>query len=362
MRLGLVEFETEAGKPLAGAPVERLPILLRGLFVEGLGVGLAELDEEVAAGVREVDEIAVALLGLLPRGGVVGAERGLGVVDETAVLGCEEVELPLYEVGEPAAHRPRLVAPVGLLVRTWNLFHGQTVPERRRLELERMVRLVTQDRPALVGLQEVPVWALERLEEWSGMRAVWAVAMPALGGPFARRLTELDPRRVRSALVGQANALLLGEELAPAGGQRVVRLNPGSLRRSRRVPLAQRLDWVRNRRVCQVVPVRAGATSLRAVNLHASKHAELARVELERLAVLLSERKTIVLGDFNSPGTGLSGFSDPIAGIDQILARGVEFEKPPEPWPAHRRRHGTALLSDHAPVEATLALVGSRTS
>jgi endonuclease/exonuclease/phosphatase family metal-dependent hydrolase len=251
---------------------------------------------------------------------------------------------------------------VGLLVRTWNLFHGRTVPESRRLELERMVRLATEDRPALVGLQEVPIWALGRLEEWSGMRAVWAVAMPALGGPLARRSTELDPRLFRSALVGQANALLFGEELTPTGGQRIIRLNPGSLRRSRRMPLAQRLDWARNRRLCQVVSVRSEGESLAGVNLHASKHATLAWIELERLGGLLPPGKVIVLGDFNAPGTGLPGFSAPIAGIDQILVRGLQFEEAPEAWPAERRRHGTALLSDHAPVDAIVALVGSPTS
>jgi hypothetical protein len=224
-----------------------------------------------------------------------------------------------------------------------------------------MVRLATQDRPALVGLQEVPVWALERLEEWSGMRAVWAVAMRALGGPLARRLTELDPRRFRSALVGQGNALLLGEEVVSVGPQQVIRLNPPSLRRSRPLPVSQRFEWARNRRVCQVVPARVGATSLVAVNLHASKQASLARIELERLGGLLPEGNAIVLGDFNARETGLPGFSPPIAGIDQILVRGLRLDARPEAWPESRRRHGEVLLSDHAPVEATLSL-GSRPS
>ena len=35
-----------------------------------------------------------------------------------------------------------------------------------------MVELVTEDRPDIVCLQEVPVWALKRLAGWSGMQAI----------------------------------------------------------------------------------------------------------------------------------------------------------------------------------------------
>lgn len=244
-------------------------------------------------------------------------------------------------------------------MRTWNLFHGRTVPEGRGLELERMVRLVTEDGPALVGLQEVPVWALGRLEEWSGMRAFWAVAMPALGGPFARRLTELHPRRLRSALVGQANALLLGAGLEPGGAQSVIRLNPVDLRRSRRLGVRERLEWAWNRRVCQLLPARTGGEDLLAVNLHASKPQHLAQVELARLAELLPDGPAVVLGDFNTRETGLPEFSPPIAGVNQILIRGLEVESEPRAWPEERRRAGSVLLSDHAPVEAALTVVPS---
>jgi endonuclease/exonuclease/phosphatase family metal-dependent hydrolase len=245
---------------------------------------------------------------------------------------------------------------VSLLVRTWNVFHGRTVPEGARLELERMVRLVTEDGPALVALQEVPVWALERLPGWSGMRVVGAIAMPAFGGPLARRLTALDPRRLRSALVGQANVLLFGPGIEPAGGGRVVRLNPAGLRRGHAGPLRERLEWARNRRVAHVVEARAGVTPLTVVNLHASREPRLARLELERLGGLLPGGPAIVLGDLNARGTGLPGFSPPLAGIDQILVRGLELLSGPEAWPRGRRRVGAVLLSDHAPVEARVAV------
>ena len=66
-----------------------------------------------------------------------------------------------------------------LLVRTWNLFHGNAVPPERRAFLEQMVRLASADRPELLCLQEVPVWALGRLAAWSGMTAVGVVAARA---------------------------------------------------------------------------------------------------------------------------------------------------------------------------------------
>ena len=80
-----------------------------------------------------------------------------------------------------------------MLVRTWNVFHGNAVPPRRRGFLREMVELVAADRPDLVFLQEVPVWALKHLERWSGMQAVGAVAaQPRLwSAELGRWITEL---------------------------------------------------------------------------------------------------------------------------------------------------------------------------
>ena len=47
------------------------------------------------------------------------------------------------------------------------------------------------------------------------------------------------------------------------------------------------------------------------------------------------------------------GFSEPIPGLDQVLVRGAEASRP-ERWPEERRRLGSRLLSDHAPVETTV--------
>jgi hypothetical protein len=186
------------------------------------------------------------------------------------------------------------------------------------------------------------------------MRAVAVVTMPSLAGPLSRWITSLDPRRVRSGLTGQANALLLGDGLAPAGPPHAIRLNPRSLRRSHPVQGRTGREWRHHRRFCQLVPVTADGVPLRVANLHATTADSLARLELDRLVRLIPEGPAVVCGDFNVAETGLGGFSDPIAGIDQILVRGLELEEPPRRWPAERRRHGRGLLSDHAPVEAVV--------
>src|SRR5438309_10676692 len=69
-----------------------------------------------------------------------------------------------------------------LLVRTWNLFHGNTLPPGRRAFLEEMVRLASTDRPDVLCLQELPLWAHGKLAGWSAMTAVADVAQrPMLG-------------------------------------------------------------------------------------------------------------------------------------------------------------------------------------
>lgn len=218
-----------------------------------------------------------------------------------------------------------------------------------RLHLERMVRLATADAPDVVALQEVPMWAVRRLEAWSGMAGAWAMTMPALLGPLARRATDANPVRLRSSLTGQANALLVNPHLPVRRHRRVV-LNPG----------LSRTDWLvrgGQRRVCHAVEVETRAGSLVLANLHASNDPDrkLVAEEIERAARFLAGAERCVLcGDFNVERHAVPGFSDPIEGIDQILVRGLGLARPPEAWPEKRRRADGALLSDHAPVDAVV--------
>jgi endonuclease/exonuclease/phosphatase family metal-dependent hydrolase len=265
-----------------------------------------------------------------------------------------------------------------LLVRTWNLFHGNTKPPGRKAFLEEMVRLATADSPAVVCLQEVPVWALRHLASWSGMTAVGAVAKrPSLGplpstAEIGRVLTELNHGLLRSALTGQANAVLIGAELSVVEHRRVV-LNPFRFRRAQAQRLglgrAARLAWAVERRVCQALRIRGADQTLVVGNLHAtgySRDRRLADAELLRAAVfvdgLASPQEPVVLGgDFNlslrtsrtlaelmTSEWGFSGATP--RGIDHVLVRGLRAGEA-RVWPAEWREYDGRLLSDHAPVE-----------
>jgi endonuclease/exonuclease/phosphatase family metal-dependent hydrolase len=268
-----------------------------------------------------------------------------------------------------------------LLVRTWNLFHGNTQPPGRKAFLDEMVRLASADRPAVLCLQEVPVWALGQLDDWSGMPTVGTVAQRPHLGPFpstaevGRVLTELHPGLLRSAFTGQANAILLGSELQVRDHRHVV-LNPFRFRRAQARQLelstAERVAWSKERRVCQAVRVQYGDKTLLVGNLHAtgSRDKRVPDAELLRAAVFVDGmaipgEPVLLCGDFNvslqnsrtlaeliTPEWGFSGPTP--TGIDHILVRGLNGS-PPVRWPVERRLHEGRLLSDHAPVERDVA-------
>jgi endonuclease/exonuclease/phosphatase family metal-dependent hydrolase len=255
---------------------------------------------------------------------------------------------------------------LALLVRTWNVFHGNAVPPERRAFLKEMVELATADHPDALCLQEVPIWALSRLEGWSGMQAFGVVASrPKLGSAqLGKWITELDNGLFRSAFTGQANAILLARTLRPVGEDSIV-LNPRSFRRAEAKQLGldfrARLARARERRVCQAVRAEVDGRFVSIANLHASGDDRCADVELQR-AVGFAEAfaqpgdSLVLAGDFNiAPGVsrtmrGLEGYSQPIPGIDQVLVAGA-LALGTEKWPPERRTIDGRLLSDHAPVE-----------
>ena len=266
--------------------------------------------------------------------------------------------------------------PLPLLVRTWNVFHGNAVPPERRDFLEDMVRLACSDGPAALCLQELPVWSLPKLEEWSGMRAFGAVAArPLLGSArLGGAITELHHGFFRSAVSGQANAILLGPELRAVSGDSIV-LNPRSFRRVNAQALGldrrARLAWAKERRVCHAVRTEAGGRFITVANTHCSsvpdrrcQDAELLRAAVFADAFAEPDDMLVLAGDLNTvigESTTLErlaspewGFSEPVPGLDQILVRGAEATRP-QPWPEERRRLRGRLLSDHAPLETTIA-------
>ena len=213
-----------------------------------------------------------------------------------------------------------------MLVRTWNLFHGNASPPERRAFLRRMIELVTRDRPDVVCLQELPVWALRHLERWSGMHASGAVARRPLLPVGSRAVTGLHHGLLRSAVTGEANAILTRD---PARGLGVHVVGGENLRR-----IAHAVD----------------VDGVTVVNFHIDGD----RAQLERVVALARER-SIVAGDANLVSAGADGFSAPLAGsIDQILVRGLTLTDGPSAWALERRVVDGRTLSDHAPVEAVV--------
>jgi endonuclease/exonuclease/phosphatase family metal-dependent hydrolase len=271
---------------------------------------------------------------------------------------------------------------VTLVIRTWNVFHGNATPPERRSYLAEMVRLVTADEPDIVCLQELPGWSLPALEAWSGMQAFVSIAQPARLGPLpippaaGRAVTSLNNGLFRSAFSGQANAILVTRAAGVVDRSSLV-LNAARFRAAQAewlgLDLVARLAWAKERRVVQAALMELDGSSVVVANLHATGYApdqRLADAELLRAAVFVDgvarPGDTVVLaGDFNVPASrsatqadlagGEWGFSKPIGeGIDQVLVRGAALESI-DRWPRERRRVAGRLLSDHTPVEARAA-------
>ncbi len=268
-----------------------------------------------------------------------------------------------------------------MLVRSWNLFHGNARPPQRRAFLEQMIRLATADEPDVVCLQEVPVWALGRLRAWSGMTALGNVAARPMLGPLpstagiGRAITELNHGLFRSAFTGQANAILVAGPLRVLE-HRVETLNPKRFRdvqaRRLRLDWVARLSWGKERRIVQAARLAlADGRTAWIGNLHATSYPpdqRLPDAELLRAATFVDglagpDEVVVLAGDFNVSALRSRtladltstewGFSQPGPAIDHVLVRGAA-SSPVRRWPDARRELEGRLLSDHSPVEVTI--------
>jgi endonuclease/exonuclease/phosphatase family metal-dependent hydrolase len=260
-----------------------------------------------------------------------------------------------------------------MLIRSWNLFHGNTVPAARHAYLDEMLARVRADDVDVLCAQEVPAWALDRFT--SGRLA----ARPAIGPlpitrELGRRLTALDHGLLRSAFSGQGNAIMLaaGHDLLAAPS---LVLNPRRFRDEQALALGlgarPRLAWGHERRVVQAARFRsADGRTFFVANAHCTSYAadhRLAEVELLRAAWFARSNAAagdvvVLAGDFNLTSSSAVlrsltdenwGFSAPGPGIDHVLVRGAA-SSPPRPLPEEWRRRGDVLLSDHAPVEVDI--------
>lgn len=229
-------------------------------------------------------------------------------------------------------------------MRSWNVFHGNALPPDHRSRLREMLALAVADGPDVLCLQEVPVWALSLLERWTGLHASVAVARrPLLPARLAGALTRLHNGLFRSALAGQANAILARRRIEAAAAWRIS--DPGV---ERRVAHAARLEG-----------------GIVVANLHATvRRPERAAAEVVRAEALVDAfarpgEPRVLAGDFNLGAAALPelpGWSAPGPGIDHVLVRHADPRGPLTVWPLERRRVGGRVLSDHAPVELRIAI------
>jgi endonuclease/exonuclease/phosphatase family metal-dependent hydrolase len=267
-----------------------------------------------------------------------------------------------------------------MLVRTWNLFHGNTVPPGRKAYLREMVELITADKPDVVCLQEIPAWALGSVGEWSGMQTVTARARGSKLGPipipasFGHTLTNINHGVLRSAFAGQGNAILFPTD-ATVRSLKTITLNTNVYceERGEKLGLDRKLVrvWEKERRVCHVVHYELpDRRRFMIANLHATSYPvdpRLADAELLR-ATRFVERSgevdevMVVAGDFNITreqsetiealltAPPEARWVDVGPQIDHVLLRQASVVSV-RVWPDEERMYDGRLLSDHAPVE-----------
>jgi endonuclease/exonuclease/phosphatase family metal-dependent hydrolase len=259
-----------------------------------------------------------------------------------------------------------------VLVRSWNLFHGNSVPTRRVAFLDEMVELASADDPDVLCLQEVPAWALDRF-------TVGDVAARPMLGPLpiprgvGRALTSLHHGVLRSAFSGQGNAMQIAARLRVTAHE-VLTLNPRRFRdaqaRELELDAVARLAWAKERRIVQAVRLSGGGRTSVVANTHCTSYPDprLADAELLRAAWFTTsfarpEEVVVLAGDFNvtlgqshtlrdlvGPEWGFTNAGD---GIDHILVRGAQVAAA-RTWARSERAHGSGILSDHAPLEVDL--------
>jgi endonuclease/exonuclease/phosphatase family metal-dependent hydrolase len=226
-----------------------------------------------------------------------------------------------------------------MLVLTWNLFHGRSVPDAPREQLAEFADRLAAWEWDVALLQEVPPWWPPALGRACGASARTALTSRNWLMPVSRWAARRRPDVVKS-WGGGANAILVrGRAHAAAGrGSDVVEHRMRTLR-----------AWP-ERRVVHGVCLRDGWW---VCNLHAQAHSE-ARAQADvalaaTTASAWSAGAPVVLGgDLNTRTPIAAGFAHAAGdGVDHVLARGLHVAGPARTLPHDR-------LSDHVPVLASL--------
>ena len=218
-----------------------------------------------------------------------------------------------------------------MLVLTWNLFHGRSVPDAPREQLADFAARLAGWEWDVALLQEVPPWWAPELGRACGASARSALTSRNWLLPVSRWAARRRPDVMKS-WGGGANAILVRGEAVSEHRVRTLRSWP-----ERRVVHGARLE--RGWWVC---------------NLHAQAHSEArAQADIALAAATASEWSAgvpVVLGgDLNTRHPVAPGFTHAAGdGVDHVLARRLQAA-----GPARTLQRGR--LSDHVPVLAHVA-------
>ena len=208
-----------------------------------------------------------------------------------------------------------------------------------------MIELATADAPGVLLLQEVPVWSLARLEEWSGMRAYPARRARAPHRPSALAvwLTRQHTGLFRSRLGGQAIAVLVDRDRSERGprrsrGERTGPRAPGRAGGAdRRISVSSRTPTSRR---CRFRSQRA-RRELERVRAFVERVARARRGARDRRRPQPRPARARRLPGRRRRGSTTSSSQASAAAPLQV-------------WPPQRRVQNGVVLSDHAPVERLL--------
>ena len=218
-----------------------------------------------------------------------------------------------------------------MLVLSWNLFHGRSVPDAPRPLLADFAARLAAWQWDVALLQEVPPWWPPALGRACGASARTALTSRNWLLPVSRWAADRRPDLVKS-WGGGANAILVRDEAVLDHRVRTLRRWP-----ERRVVHGVRLE--RGWWVC---------------NLHAQAHSEArAQADVARAAataVAWSAGAPVVLGgDLNTRRPMAPDFTAVAGdGVDHVLAQLLHAAGP-------ARTLSRGQLSDHAPVLAHVA-------
>jgi endonuclease/exonuclease/phosphatase family metal-dependent hydrolase len=218
-----------------------------------------------------------------------------------------------------------------MLVLTWNLFHGRSVPDEPREQLADFAAWLAGWEWDVALLQEVPPWWAPELGRACGASARSALTSRNWLLPVSRWAARRRPDVIKS-WGGGANAILVRGEAVSEHRIRTLRSWP-----ERRVVHGLRLQ--RGWWVC---------------NLHAQAHSEArAQADVALAAATASEwsagAPVVLGGDLNTRQPVAPGFTHAAGdGVDHVLVRRLHVA-----GPARTLQRGR--LSDHVPVLAHVA-------